>query len=1178
MAQEKGKPIPTEAEEAYLTFLPALEDGYDPGLHVKPGIVSGGAQPAKWLADLARHLRTDNAEVGFAIPDVMAAEQQMRRCLARAATEGDGVEREAAWRGILALALLWDGWEKDDTWPSLTVEAFDSGSAFGAAVTGALRQERRAEGLRVLTLSRREEQGLCSAPLGLVSWRTVLTPAADPGELSALLPMRVTWYDRDQRRFLDPCAYLNESDRGRLMAQLSLLQRLNEEAALASPLFDPQARLVPPLDRFLAVLGHVQDGGRQAVEQREPAAVEVLTLRIKAVCGLMPEAEISALSSREESYANRGLKENPLVRCFLASGDKGPEEPDARSQMTYLWNGVPFARESATLGLEATHQPGEAAALAALAKEIALLEDNSPRWNRDLAERVAAWLDERVGSQVFSPAARQVAEECRDQAKARAGMPHEAVTLTWPWDRDSGAVRLLLREALGEAWVECAMRPFADQLAVMPECPVDALGDAVLRERCRIRFEAEGLPMCAALPPMSAELTRCLAEAMDEPETVRVAFLPDSLCFAHHARPEGGEVIEAAFTLRGKDTVRLSRAYAEGETCVLPAEEAPTIAVWPCIPFARGSWKSYYTYVHQAGEVTAEALSGGQWTPGERYQRTKGESVRRWSVQHTERYPAYLLMRKGSLCVGALPNLLPPFLIRHAESAVVAVDFGTTGTTVMLRQGERVMPLGGPTLLRTLLHGDCASMAEEFLPGTPAKPVMLSAEELFTDDPDAWQRPLVDGHAYQPDGFEQVCREETGPLYYDLKWGVEAFRGRVNRLYLAQVMQAACLAAMVGGAPDVSWRIAMPGAMALEGRRAYWNLMNTLAREVADLTGVPLTPGVPPVSYVPESLASGMYFRSRNEVNVRGGFITLDVGGGSAELSLWLRGIGRPVASCSLPLGAQFMLLDSLLQKPQSLTEDFAALEDPKVQAGLEKLCAQLAQSHGSLRALQKGRLMLDTFLGENLEALSRHMNAEATQGRCTMTQALLLMNFAFLMMLAGQMQEQAYNDPTLNDLLPAYMEVCVSGRGSLLMLGLDSVRRQRLGHFIRLSMSADHPTREHPLVISGAPKMEVATGLIRLTELDSELPQEKPERETRGEVPIAPAEMMTRFLKLFRAEFPDASARLFGDVFQENGEVTRRAGLLIQTIADNQFSGGSAPLQVRYAACLTALRQHLPL
>ena len=61
-----------------------------------------------------------------------------------------------------------------------------------------------------------------------------VVPAADPGDLSPLLPPCVTWYDRAERRFLDPCACLCERDAAFLAARLTLLCRLNEQPSLRS--------------------------------------------------------------------------------------------------------------------------------------------------------------------------------------------------------------------------------------------------------------------------------------------------------------------------------------------------------------------------------------------------------------------------------------------------------------------------------------------------------------------------------------------------------------------------------------------------------------------------------------------------------------------------------------------------------------------------------------------------------------------------------------------------------------------------------------------------------------------------------------------------------------------------------------------------------------------------------
>ena len=72
-----------DAQTPYLTFLPRQAEGFDPGLHTQPGILTdGGAQPRRWLEDFSLHLDTLGAEeAAFAIPDALAVEQMTRRLL-----------------------------------------------------------------------------------------------------------------------------------------------------------------------------------------------------------------------------------------------------------------------------------------------------------------------------------------------------------------------------------------------------------------------------------------------------------------------------------------------------------------------------------------------------------------------------------------------------------------------------------------------------------------------------------------------------------------------------------------------------------------------------------------------------------------------------------------------------------------------------------------------------------------------------------------------------------------------------------------------------------------------------------------------------------------------------------------------------------------------------------------
>lgn len=185
--------------------------------------------------------------------------------------------------------------------------------------------------------------------------------------------------------------------------------------------------------------------------------------------------------------------------------------------------------------------------------------------------------------------------------------------------------------------------------------------------------------------------------------------------------------------------------------------------------------------------------------------------------------------------------------------------------------------------------------ADEFLPNAPMGNIRFSAMDMFGDDPAAWREPLLDGHALTPTSLEAICRKETGRLYYGLKWGREDFRRRLNELFLHQAMTESVLAAHLSGAPDVRLagghaRPPCPWTCA----RGYLAQVQLLARQVSQETGVPLTEGTPPVSWVDESAAVGAYFRGRNEVSVHGAYLTLDVGGGSAELAYCPGRAARP--------------------------------------------------------------------------------------------------------------------------------------------------------------------------------------------------------------------------------------------------------------------------------------------
>ena len=192
-----------DAQTPYLTFLPPMDEGFHTGYHTAPGIVSDHNQrPREWLESLARYLQTPGIDVSYSIPDVLSAEQQLRRLSRLTPERALAHPSMAAWRAVLALLLLWDTWPQDGAWPALElVRLSDGGTAFSASVTAALSPARAPDGLWAFTL---RGEGIPARPVALLSRAMAVVPAADPGDLSPLLPPCVTWYDRAERRFLDP--------------------------------------------------------------------------------------------------------------------------------------------------------------------------------------------------------------------------------------------------------------------------------------------------------------------------------------------------------------------------------------------------------------------------------------------------------------------------------------------------------------------------------------------------------------------------------------------------------------------------------------------------------------------------------------------------------------------------------------------------------------------------------------------------------------------------------------------------------------------------------------------------------------------------------------------------------------------------------------------------------------
>ena len=1177
---------------SYLTLLPTMDEGFHSGYQTRAGVVSDGNQkPHEWLESIARNLLTPGEDVGYAIPDVLAGEAQLRRLMRLPFEDAMRHQEMLDWRGALAMLLLWDGWEKDDTWPQLNCDNMleGEGGDFIRSVKAALPAGREKFGLWLFTLAVERDGVPERKAIGMLSPTVALSPAANPGDLSALLPECVRWYNRKRKRFEDPCALLNEADRARLVQRLRYLQALNERAELKSPLYAADASLCGLIDHFVSDLMARRGSWRERLEAGDPRAERELYIRTLAVYGLGEISALAGLTRRDDPLSVAELAQNPLLSRLAPENIAAPAELGGASVVTYSFQGKAFAIESPLYLLEPANTPEEMDTLRQLWQEISLPAQFDGDWNRQIARRFLALANRLTGR---LGASRKVIAMLRDWSQRHAAYRESgdrAVAFELPMKDAPATLARLSAEMIGLADPKVLTDAFSDCLllceGVMP------YHQPALNEHCAVR----GADNLYAIPPVGSALALWLTAAADEAEEdyFRPTLPADAFAFEAFEDAEGRKVrahmrltrrrrVEgAAFQNRIELTrvYRLGAEFAQGMAVPIATRELPTVRCWPAARLTHGQWNAYYVLSQKPDAVDVVVPAGTEWAQGEQRRAIdegdrSAPTERRWQVARADRWPLYVGLMRGKLCLGALPNDEPLLQLKREGPAAVAIDFGSNATTVMMRQGEHIRPTAlAPKLLKTLLQGRAADdlyLPDELLPAVTyqdeTRPSTFgSVMDMFGDDDAKWNAPLIDGHIYYPRDLAALLRKNPNTLYYDLKWGDEPYQVRCLRLFLKQTMLQASLVARLAGSPSVSWRVSMPNAMPLHRQEAYLETVRGLAREVAAETGMPLSQGVPSVLYASENQADGLYFRRRNEVNARSGYLNMDVGGGTTDLSVWLGGAPFATLETSLLLGCRQILFDSLsARRRDEFESDFARADD-----GLKNLVRDVsrafAQGDTSLRARQKNVFLLDAFFAGYGEGVATMMAEARAQGRVSLLESLLLFNFGFLFRLCGEMLDRCDRVEESRQQLYPRMEICVAGNGGQFLKYFDDDARNKLFRLALSGLNPNHPVQELLLVQSRHPKQEVAIGLLAD---DHRLRSSIQGTETMNAVQTATADpekrrhLLKEYLQAFYAAFPQAGEKLMGNAFdhENDARVVRlkpAAEIELEAILDNELSEG---------------------
>ena len=986
---------------------------------------------------------------------------------------------------------------------------------------------RRASEVHILSLQKSDEM---AEPFALVLPGRTLIPARRTGGHALLVPAFVTWFDASASLFHDPCVYLGEGDRKLLSELLSGMVEALEAAGTSS--------LTAFLKDFLQALS------------ADTAIVHDshLKTRLQAACGLYPLPAYAGALCRKASFYEHFLTCDQ-VASSLTGRSNFPASTclDLPDEVLYTWHGIPFAREHSSLLLECPDLPLEDHALNTLESECRLLFGSSDDFRDSLVKEIRQLL-ERCPDAL---------EDRREQAlsllaEAEKPLPDQSPRLFWPWDPSSPSVLTLLRECLGDSMASAASRPFSDVLALAPARGRDIIGDSLFSSMCVLVPESHpeldensvSLSPDAILPPLSPSF----AEALCTRPEGRVLLDESFLRFERKT----DSVIRVTVTLNGAFPFQLIRDYPETEIVHLYSHDIPTLAVWPSIPFRSGSWNAYFVYAHCADSWSVSVLPEG----GCLEELPETSPSRRADCLRA--FPVCFALYRDGLSAGCIPNLLPEPASDVSAPVTVCLDFGSSAASVVFSSGHQLRPLRGPVMVRTILNNPSASqdlLRREFLPAVPVSALLPTVTRIFRNVPGASPVPFVDGAVLMASDLQDLLSTPSEAIYTSLKWEEE--KGRSGILCLHQIMLMAALQARYEGAPEISWRFALPDEMAKEGRESLMGMFLSLTEQVMQESAFPVPASGLPAAFASENTALGAYFRFCASDDTRGGFMVMDIGSSTADISLFMRGREQAVRSVQIPLGMHYMLVPSLLRNPGMLLQDFASIPDGTFLQDLRFLTEAFSKAMTDPAALRRARLSLDYFIADHSASLLSYMLQMASSGVPTRLGSLLLLFFSYLMMLSGLVLLQIAADPNKNDFLPEQMSLCLSGRGAGLLESLPDSLKSSLWRF--LTMFRNRRVASLSFLFSAEKKMEIPVGLSLLREVYHMLP---PASSVPASIAVRPEELLPEFLLRFHREFPMSSDLLFPDFFTdvEYHPFTDRGEFLVSASLEQSFQRQETP------------------
>lgn len=523
----------------------------------------------------------------------------------------------------------------------------------------------------------------------------------------------------------------------------------------------------------------------------------------------------------------------------------------------------------------------------------------------------------------------------------------------------------------------------------------------------------------------------------------------------------GGEeqqyvLVEADLSKIYEKNFKVSKKYyVEGTTknvCVLlENRDIFMLCLWPGV--ATRDWSGYYTYFKH--EKSREDNPSYEMIlpiyPGKT---KKGiHSIK------TDYFPKSFGFRRDNEFYGLILPEKPEEIVPDlTQRAVVAVDFGTTGTKVFAKVDgvEEEIHLEDENILTFVdavhsLDSKQILLGDEFIPerDSDKSQKLFSVYHYFSRDKSILDM-IIDGNIYMPGesiylwenndfnmggGKVQLANNK---LVTNIKWDSEATAKYFSAFLMQLCMQTSVYLLKRYHISGIEWRYSVPSSMEITQIARIRKTWQGICEEMRKMTGLEHRIMGNNLD-IYEGYAASYYFSHNGGGNYPQGFFAIDIGGGTTDIALWQKSTGkdRSKLSACMQMSVTAAGRKILTAAIWDYLEDFQRLarDDEQLDQGFSML---LKRKNSSRRDPgDDENAAIDKLIAVNNEMIKKliHTNTGAEGSWVNKFQARLAMNISMLMFCLGKMMAECiFNGNYVIGESTAPFKICMGGNGSCIL------------------------------------------------------------------------------------------------------------------------------------------------